>query len=99
MPAAEDRAPLRLEPTPGGGFTIAAPDLAALLDLPVEAVRAEMRSGRITSLVERGEDADAGRFRVTFAHGPRRVRLVVDRDGGLLQRTRVTASPRPGRAP
>lgn len=88
---------MKLEPTEAG-FAIEAPDLAALLDLPAEEVQALMRAGRITSRVERGEDMDAGRFRVTFFHGPRRVRLTVDRDGRLLQRTRITASAPPARS-
>ena len=58
-----------------------------------------MRQGRITSRFERGEGADAGRFRVTFFHGPRRVRLTLDGDGPVLQRSRVTAAPPPARPP
>ena len=92
---------MRLDPTETG-FAIAATDLAALLDLPAQQVRALMREGRITSRFERGEGADAGRFRVTFFHGPRRVQLTVDGDGRVLQRSRVVrhAPPaRPGGAP
>ena len=58
-----------------------------------------MREGRITSRFERGEGADAGRFRVTFFHGRRRVRLTLDGDGSVLQRSRVTAAPPPAGLP
>lgn len=87
-------AAMRLERS-GDGFAIEAADLGALLDLPVEAVRGLMREGRITSRFERGEGDDAGRFRVTFTHGGRRVRLTLDGDGTVLQRSRVTAAPPP----
>lgn len=87
-------AAMRLDPT-GGGFEIDAADLGALLGLPVEEVRGLMRAGRITSRVERGEGTDAGRFRVTFTHGPRRVRLTLDGEGTVLQRSRVTTTPPP----
>jgi hypothetical protein len=85
---------MRLDPT-RDGFAIDAADLGALLDLPVEAVRGLMRDGRITSRFERGEGVDAGRFRVTFTHGRRRVRLTLDGDGRVLQQSRVTATPPP----
>jgi Family of unknown function (DUF6522) len=92
---------MRLDPT-DTGFAIAAADLAALLDLPAREVQALMRQGRITSRFERGEGADAGRFRVTFFHGPRRVQLTVDGEGQVLQRSRVVRNAPPvrsGRAP
>ncbi len=48
-----------------------------------------MRDGRITSLFERGEGDDAGRYRVTFRDGARSVRLIVDASGHVLKRTRT----------
>jgi hypothetical protein len=90
-------AAMRLDPTEGG-FAIDAADLGALLDLPVEDVRSLMREGRITSRFERGEGVDAGRFRLTFTYDRRRVRLTLDGDGTVLQRSRVTAAPPPVRA-
>jgi hypothetical protein len=48
-----------------------------------------MRDGRITSVFERGEGDDAGRYRVTFQDGAHRVRLIVDVSGRVLQRTRT----------
>ena len=85
---------MRLDPT-GGGFSIDAADLALLLGLPPDEVRRLMQAGRITSRFERGEGADVGRFRVSFVSGPRRVRLTVDADGRVLQRSRVDATPPP----
>lgn len=87
---------MRLEAT-ATGFAIDAADLGSLLDLPTEEVRALMRAGRIGSGFERGEGDDAGRFRVTFTHGRRRVRLTIDGDGRVLQRSRSTAAPAPAR--
>lgn len=77
------------------GFTIDAVDLGQLLGLEPEAVRAMMQSGEITSRFERGEGEDAGRFRLTFFHGQRRVTLIVDADGTVLQRSRAGGAPPP----
>ena len=46
-----------------------------------------MRAGQITSLAERGIDADLGRHRLTFFSGHRRFRVVVDASGAILQRS------------
>ena len=46
-----------------------------------------MRAGKITSLSERGTDADLGRHRLTFFSEHRRFRLVVDDSGTILQRS------------
>ena len=46
-----------------------------------------MRAGRITSLAERGIDADLGRHRLTFFSARRRFRLVVDASGAIIQRS------------
>ena len=48
-----------------------------------------MRDGTITSRFERGEGEDAGRSRVTFFDGGRRVRLIVAADGEVLKRSGV----------
>jgi hypothetical protein len=79
----------------GEGFTIDARDLGELLDIGPEEVRAEMQAGAITTLCERGEAEDAGRFRLTFTHGSRRVRLIVDTSGQVLQRSRTRYHPHP----
>jgi len=86
---------MRLEPTEGG-FQIEAADLAGLLELSEQGVRRLMREGRISSLSEEGQGADAGRHRITFRHGTTRVRLTVNREGEVLLRTRTRFLPRPG---
>lgn len=55
--------------------------MAGLLGLDPDQLRTELRAGAITSLVERGEDSDAGRMRLTLRRGPQVVALRVDPDG------------------
>ena len=54
-------------------------------------VQALMREGLITSLCERGLDADAGQYRLTFFHGKQRFRLVTDATGNILERSTTAA--------
>lgn len=74
------------------GVDIAAEDLGPLLDLDPSEVPAKMKSAEITSLFETGEGEDAGRFRITFWHGRRRVRLICAPDGTVLKRSRDDAA-------
>jgi hypothetical protein len=46
-----------------------------------------MQAGKITSLSERGTDADQGRHRLTFFSKHRRFRLVIDDSGAIIQRS------------
>jgi hypothetical protein len=46
-----------------------------------------MQAGKITSLSERGFDADLGRHRLTFFSKHRRFRLVIDDSGAIIQRS------------
>jgi uncharacterized protein DUF6522 len=46
-----------------------------------------MRAGSITSLAERGVEADLGRHRLTFFSEHRRFRVVVDASGAIIQRS------------
>ena len=69
-----------------GETTVDAGLVAEGLGLAPETVSAMIRKGEITSAFERGEGADEGRFRLTFWHGRKRFRIVVDRDGNLLKR-------------
>ncbi|MDT8854239.1 DUF6522 family protein [Paracoccaceae bacterium Fryx2] len=55
------------------------------LHLTPEALRDALHAGLVTSLCEKGEDEDAGRFRLTFYSPTRRLRLVVDAGGAVLQ--------------
>lgn len=79
---------MKLEPS-DGGFTIEAADLAELLGIPATDVQSLMRSGAITTRSERGEDEDAGRFRVTFIHDRSQVRLIIAGNGDVLQVSRI----------
>jgi hypothetical protein len=70
-----------------GAVQIDASIVAEGLGLALPRFRQEMRAGRITSLSERGIDADAGRHRLTFFSEHRRFRVVVDAAGTILQRS------------
>ena len=71
--------------------------IAEGLGIAVPLLRRQMRAGKITSLFERGIDADDGRYRLTFLSEHRRLRLVVDERGAILQRSMLNfgSSPLP----
>lgn len=46
-----------------------------------------LREGKITSLCERGIDVDSGRYRLTFFSENRRVRIIADESGTIIQRS------------
>jgi hypothetical protein len=71
----------------GGEFNIDAALIAADLCLDPATILEGIRRGKITSLCERGIDADAGHYRLTFFHAQRRLRLVVDKDGTIVHRS------------
>ena len=54
-----------------------------------------MRDGAITSVCEQGVDDDSGRYRLTFFHEGRRLRLIVDSSGGVLQHSVIDFGDRP----
>ena len=58
------------------------------LGLGAEALRTELRAGRILSVVERGEGEDAGRLRATLRWRSLEVVLVIGEDGTVLDVTR-----------
>ncbi len=70
----------------GTEFSVDAAILADALGLDAASVLPAMRERRITSLFERGIDEDAGRNRLTFRYARRRLRLVVDDGGNILER-------------
>ncbi|HZX81096.1 MAG TPA: DUF6522 family protein [Lysobacter sp.] len=72
-------------PAADGGVEIDARLIAPRLGLGLDDFRRLMAERRISVLCERGTGEDEGRVRATFYHGARRVRLVVDREGRLLQ--------------
>lgn len=77
------------------GVSVDAALLGEALGVPPSDVMRLMREGAITSLLERGEGEDAGRMRLTFFHGSRRFRLVVDETGAILQRSSVDYGDKP----
>ena len=71
-----------------GEITIDAKVLAPKLRLSVEALKAEMRKGNVTSVAETGINEDAGRTRVTFRYRTRTLIVVVEPDGTVLEKSR-----------
>lgn len=80
-----------------GTLTIDPAIVAKGLRLDPEALRDHLRRGTVTSLCEKGEAEDEGRFRLTFLSPTRRLRLVVDATGAIL--TTSTADYRRKDAP
>jgi len=81
------------------GFTVEAGLLGAAFRLDPAIISERLRSGEITSQCETGVDEDAGRWRLTFYHAGKALRLVVDRKGTILSRSTFPAHlPRPGDA-
>lgn len=80
------------------GFTVDAEVIAAGFKLDPARVPAMLREGQITSRCETGVDEDAGRFRLTFYHNARALRLTVDAQGTVLQQARFpVGAPRRAR--
>ena len=75
-----------------GRVTIDAHDLAPLIGCDASEVPGLMRAGKITSIFEKGEGTDAGRFRVTFRYGATRVRFTCAADGTVLSQIRTTGT-------
>ncbi len=65
-------------------FTVDADILADAFALPRAEVQRQMASGAITSRCEKGVEEDAGRWRLTFFHAGRALRLTVDGAGRVV---------------
>ena len=76
------------------GFEVDAALIAKAFRTDIDALREKMRAGEVTSLCEAGAGADAGRFRLTFRHAGRVLRLTVDSQGQVLTRS-IFDAPRP----
>jgi hypothetical protein len=70
-----------------GGFVIDATALGALLDVAPADIPALMRTRAITSLCERGLDANQGEFRLSFFYRRRRAWVNIDTSGRVLRRS------------
>ena len=72
-----------------GAIEVDAAIVAEGLGIDPSLIQEQMREGTITSLCERGIDEDAGRYRLTFFSDRRRLRLLVDDGGNVIQRSSV----------
>ena len=70
----------------GDGFVVDATILSVAFGRPATEIKASMQDGSITPRCEAGSGADAGRWRLTFYHGGRALRLTVNADGEVLKR-------------
>lgn len=75
-------------------FIIDADLLAEAFKLTQDEIRQAMHDGRITSRCETGIDEDAGQWRLTFYHGDRLCRFIVDEAGNILKKTAFPIKPR-----
>jgi Family of unknown function (DUF6522) len=69
-----------------GSVQIDASIIGRNLGLESLEVQRLMHKGKITSRCERGVDEDAGRYRLTFFHENRRLRLITDSNGWIIRR-------------
>ncbi len=74
-----------------GAIRVDAALVAEDLNITPALVMAGIREGKITSRCERGVGDDSGRFRLTFFHGDRVVRLIVDEKSTILERSSASA--------
>jgi hypothetical protein len=77
------------------GFQVDALLVADGLGLEASQVPALIRSGEITSVCERGVGEDEGRYRLTFFHRSKRLRLVIDEGCRLIRRSIIDFGDRP----
>lgn len=78
-----------------GAFEVDADIVAEGLGIAVPLLQDGMRAGTITTLSERGIDADQGRHRLTFFSGSKRFRLVIDEHGTIIQRSTLNFGDSP----
>ena len=76
------------------GIRVDATLIADAFRIPPQTVLERIRAGEITTVSERGVDADAGRFRLTFFLGAGRVQLLIDSDGNVIKCSLLVAKPR-----
>jgi len=80
-----------------GGLTVDAHVLGAAFHVEPASISERLRAKDITSQCETGIDEDAGRWRLTFFHGGKALRLIVDDEGTIISRATFPAhQPRPG---
>lgn len=72
-----------------GGIQIDATMVAEGLKIEPTLLLERIRDGKITTLYERGIDEDEGRHRLTFFAEYHRFRILVDKEGNVLQRSAI----------
>jgi Family of unknown function (DUF6522) len=72
-----------------GALSIDATIIGKGLGIEPSLVQVRMREGMIKSLCERGLDEDIGRYRLTFFFENRRFRLVINKEGKVIQSSTV----------
>jgi hypothetical protein len=77
------------------GIQVEASVVADGLGIEASRILTLLRSGEITSLCERGLNDDEGRYRLTFFHRGKRLRLVLDVGGRLIRRSTIDFGDRP----
>ena len=77
-----------------GDVTIPAETLAPYFGVRPADVLSLMRTGAITGQLEKGADKDAGRYRLTFWHAGRRLRLTCDNGGDIINVSRTILQDR-----
>ncbi len=80
-----------------GTFSVDAAVIAAGLKIESRLVHSGVRDGTITTRCERGVAEDAGCYRLTFFHGTRTFRLLVDESGNVIQRSAIDLGARGSR--
>ncbi len=70
-----------------GTVSLEAAVIAGDLGLEPEQVLEQLRTGQLAARCEQGIGEDAGRLRLTFLHEDRRLWLIVDRAGRILERS------------
>jgi len=69
--------------------------IAQGLGLEPGLIQPMMHDGKITSLCERGEDEDAGTYRLSFFTANKRLRVIVNEAGEVVRQSAVTSPDKP----
>jgi hypothetical protein len=77
----------------GDDFVIEPEPVAARFGLSVEAFMQALGAGEIVAVVERGQDADAGRARLTFRRGVLLWRFILHVDGSVSEEPILAGRP------
>jgi hypothetical protein len=77
-----------------GAVKVDAAVIATDLGLRPEGVLNALRDRTLTAVCEQGLEQDSGRWRLTFYHADRRLRLVIDQAGRVLERSAVRQQTR-----